>query len=138
MPVESVEAFQSALAGLDGDASAVRLSVTVAPWLESLRIAEEKRQLRRDYEQKVQGGEYPAHETLVGINKLVQEYGIAVAIHNHGRGKGDYDWRTSLTTDWRASFTIRPPRSPANPGGASLRDDARARGRAAAGRRAGA
>jgi sugar phosphate isomerase/epimerase len=26
----------------------------------------------------------PSHETLPAINKLVQEYGIAVAIHNHG------------------------------------------------------
>ncbi|HVU23125.1 MAG TPA: DEAD/DEAH box helicase [Opitutus sp.] len=64
MPTDSLPAFQAALGA---DASAVRLSVTIAPWLESLRLAEEKRQLRRDYEQKVHAGEYPAQETLVPL-----------------------------------------------------------------------
>ena len=52
LPVESAVEFQTALAALGADASPVRLSVTVAPWLESLRLAEEKRQLRREYEQR--------------------------------------------------------------------------------------
>lgn len=73
MPVQSVDEFRAALAALGGAGAAVRLSVTVAPWLESLRRAEEKRRLRRDYEQKVRAGEYPAHETLVPLYPYQRE-----------------------------------------------------------------
>ncbi|MGH7943926.1 MAG: DEAD/DEAH box helicase [Opitutaceae bacterium] len=74
MPVESVEGFQAALARLDGARAArIRISVSVAPWLESLRATEEKRRLRRDYEQKVRAGEYPAHETLVPLYPYQRE-----------------------------------------------------------------
>ena len=38
-----------------------------APWLEGRRRAEERKQLRRDYELKVQSGEWPAHETKVPL-----------------------------------------------------------------------
>ena len=41
----------------------LRISQEVAPWLESRRRAEERRQLRREYELKVQSGEWPAQET---------------------------------------------------------------------------
>ena len=45
----------------------VRLALEVAPWLESRRQAGERRVLRREYETKVQSGEWPAHETLVPL-----------------------------------------------------------------------
>jgi SNF2 family DNA or RNA helicase len=74
MPAESVPEFQAALAALDDDgASHIRLSVTVAPWLETLRVADEKRRHRREYEQKVHAGEYPAHETLVPLYPYQRE-----------------------------------------------------------------
>ncbi|MBM3854310.1 MAG: DEAD/DEAH box helicase, partial [Verrucomicrobia bacterium] len=67
LPVESLPDFQKALADLGATAAHVRLSVTVAPWLENLRAAEERIRLRREYEQKVHSGEYPPHETLVPL-----------------------------------------------------------------------
>ena len=74
LPAGSAAEFRAALATLDGDeAGRVRLSVTVAPWLDALRIAEEKRRLRREYEQKVHAGEYPAHETLVPLYPYQRE-----------------------------------------------------------------
>ncbi|HVT26936.1 MAG TPA: DEAD/DEAH box helicase, partial [Lacipirellulaceae bacterium] len=73
MPVDALEAFRAALRAFNGSSSAARVSVLVAPWLESLQHAEEKRQLRRDYEQKVQTGEYPAHETLVPLYPYQRE-----------------------------------------------------------------
>ncbi len=45
----------------------VRLSQEIGPWLESRRRAAERIQLRRDYESRVQSGEYPPHETLVPL-----------------------------------------------------------------------
>jgi hypothetical protein len=45
----------------------LRVSQEVAPWLESRRRAEERKQLRRDYELRVQSGEWPAHETKMPL-----------------------------------------------------------------------
>lgn len=45
----------------------LRISQEVAPWLEARRQAEERIVLRREYEQKVQSGEWPAQETLVPL-----------------------------------------------------------------------
>ena len=45
----------------------MRLSQELAPWLEGRRHATERKQLRRDYELKVQSGEWPAHETKVPL-----------------------------------------------------------------------
>ena len=45
----------------------LRLSQELGPWLEGRRRAEERKQLRRDYELKVQSGEWPAHETKVPL-----------------------------------------------------------------------
>ena len=45
----------------------LRISQDVVPWLENRRQAEERKELRREYEQKVQRGEWPAHETLVPL-----------------------------------------------------------------------
>ena len=45
----------------------LRLAQEIAPWLETRRRAVERKQLRRDYELKVQSGEWPAHETKVPL-----------------------------------------------------------------------
>ncbi len=60
-PAVALELLQQA--GVDG----LRISQEVAPWLESRRQAEERKRLRRDYEVKVQSGEWPPHETLVPL-----------------------------------------------------------------------
>ncbi|MBE0542401.1 MAG: DEAD/DEAH box helicase [Verrucomicrobia bacterium] len=49
------------------DCPELRISQEVAPWLENRRRAEERKQLRRDYELRVQSGEWPAHETKVPL-----------------------------------------------------------------------
>lgn len=45
----------------------LRVSQEVAPWLENRRRAAERKQLRRDYELRVQSGEWPAHENKVPL-----------------------------------------------------------------------
>jgi superfamily II DNA or RNA helicase len=45
----------------------LRVSQELEPWLETRRRAAERKQLRRDYEMKVQSGEWPAHETKVPL-----------------------------------------------------------------------
>src|SRR5438034_3635126 len=45
----------------------IRISQEVAGWLENRRRAVERKQLRREYELKVQSGEWPAHETKVPL-----------------------------------------------------------------------
>ncbi|MBI5383231.1 MAG: DEAD/DEAH box helicase [Verrucomicrobia bacterium] len=60
-----------ALAALEklhaADLPELRLSQEVAPWLEERQRRAERKDLRRDYELKVQGGEWPAHETRVPL-----------------------------------------------------------------------
>lgn len=46
---------------------ALRISQEIAPWLDTLRLAAERKELRRVYEHKVQSGEWPAHETKVPL-----------------------------------------------------------------------
>ena len=46
---------------------AFRLSQELEPWLEGRRHTTERKQLRREYELKVQSGEWPAHETKVPL-----------------------------------------------------------------------
>ncbi len=45
----------------------LRISQEVGPWLDARRQAEERKLMRRDYEAKVQTGEWPPHETLVPL-----------------------------------------------------------------------
>jgi superfamily II DNA or RNA helicase len=45
----------------------VRLSQEIGPWLEERRSRLERTELRREYELKVQSGEWPAHETRVPL-----------------------------------------------------------------------
>ena len=60
-----------AVAGLEALRAAglpeVRVSQEVEPWLEMRRQAVQRKALRHEYEQKVQNGEWPAHETLVPL-----------------------------------------------------------------------
>ena len=45
----------------------LRISQEIAPWLEARRRAQERKLALREYEQKVQSGEWPARETLVQL-----------------------------------------------------------------------
>jgi hypothetical protein len=64
LPEEAIEALRQ----LDAEAApGLRLSQELGPWLEGRRRAEERKQLRRDYELKVQSGDWPAHETKVPL-----------------------------------------------------------------------
>ncbi len=45
----------------------IRISQELEPWLENRRRAEERKQMRHDYELKVQSGEWPANETTVPL-----------------------------------------------------------------------
>lgn len=47
--------------------AAFRISIEVAPFLQALGNKRESIQLRRDYEQRVQSGDYPAHETKLPL-----------------------------------------------------------------------
>src|ERR1022692_4620457 len=51
----------------DADHPQIRISQEVEPWLENRRRVAERRQLRHEYELKVQSGEWPAHETTVPL-----------------------------------------------------------------------
>jgi hypothetical protein len=63
-PEEAVEALKQLA---DGAVPALRLSQELTPWLEGRSHAAERKHLRRDYELKVQSGEWPAHETKVPL-----------------------------------------------------------------------
>jgi hypothetical protein len=63
-PEEAVETLKQLAAS---EVPELRLSQELGPWLEGRRRAAERRQLRRDYELKVQSGEWPAHETKVPL-----------------------------------------------------------------------
>ncbi len=64
LPEEAIEALKQ----LDANqAPSLRLSQELGPWLEGRRRAAERKELRRDYELKVQSGEWPAHETKVPL-----------------------------------------------------------------------
>jgi ERCC4-related helicase len=51
----------------DSDHPQIRISQEVGPWLENHRRIAERRQLRHEYELKVQSGEWPSHETTVPL-----------------------------------------------------------------------
>lgn len=59
-PADAVRTLAEAAPG-------VRISQDVGPWLEARRLVEERRRLRRDYEARVQSGEWPAQETKVAL-----------------------------------------------------------------------
>jgi hypothetical protein len=53
--------------------AALRISQEVEPWLRARRNAEERRLLRRDYEQKVHAGVFPQHETKLPLYPYQRE-----------------------------------------------------------------
>lgn len=63
--------MEDALAALERLRSAdfpdLRISQDVAPWLQTREAEEERWRLRREYEQRVQSGEWPAQETTVPL-----------------------------------------------------------------------
>ncbi len=61
---EALEALKEVAARQIPD---LRLSQELGPWLETGRRAEQRKLLRRQYELKVQTGEWPAHETKVPL-----------------------------------------------------------------------
>ena len=63
----SPEDVVAALERLRQDLPELRISQEVAPWLEAMRRAQEGKELRRDYELRVQSREWPAHETTVPL-----------------------------------------------------------------------
>ena len=107
-------------------AAPVRLALEVGPWLEARRRAAERVTLRREYEAKVQSGEWPTHETLVplfpyqregmlhlafterallademGLGKTIQAIAACVLLHRLGRAKRVLVVTpASLKTEW--------------------------------------
>jgi hypothetical protein len=63
-PEEAIEALKQLA---EDGVSQLRLSQELGPWLETRRRVEQRKQLRREYEQKVQTGEWPAQETKVPL-----------------------------------------------------------------------
>ncbi len=62
-----VESALPALEKIQSDHPLIRLSQDIPPWLENRQRAAESLELRREYERKVQGGEWPAQETRVPL-----------------------------------------------------------------------
>ena len=103
-----------------------RVSIEVPPFLGELRNKRESVQLRRDYEQRVQSGEYPAHETKLplfpyqregmlhlafteramvgdemGLGKTIQGIAAAALLHRMGKAKHCLVVTpASLKTEW--------------------------------------
>jgi hypothetical protein len=104
----------------------VRLGLETAPWLTARRHAAERIALRRDYEARVQSGEWPAHETLVplfpyqregmlhlafterallademGLGKTIQAIAACALLHRLGRARRVLIVTpASLKTEW--------------------------------------
>src|SRR5438093_1606277 len=80
-----VEDLEQALQQL-GNASIpnLRISQDITPWLQALRQAEERKILRREYEQKVQSGEWPAQETRVPLYPYQREGMLHLAFVERG------------------------------------------------------
>jgi hypothetical protein len=64
---DGLEESLAAVREVSASVPAVRLSQELGPWLEARRCAEQRKQLRRQYELKVQSGEWPAQETKVPL-----------------------------------------------------------------------
>jgi len=104
----------------------VRLALEVEPWLEARLRARERVALRREYESRVQSGEWPAHETLVplfpyqregmlhlafterallademGLGKTIQAIAACALLHRLGRARRVLVVTpASLKTEW--------------------------------------
>jgi len=115
----------------------LRISQEVAPWLELRRQAAERKQLRHEYEAKVQSGEWPPHETLVplfpyqregmlhlafterallademGLGKTIQAIAACALLHRLGKAqRALIVTPASLKTEWEEQiqkFTTLP------------------------------
>jgi superfamily II DNA or RNA helicase len=115
----------------------LRLSQDLEPWLEARQRAIERRQLRREYEQNVQSGKWPAHETKVplfpyqregmlhlafterallademGLGKTIQAIGACALLHRLGKASCVLVVTpASLKTEWEEQiqrFTTLP------------------------------
>ena len=106
--------------------TALRISQEVGPWLEARQRAAERKQLRREYEARVQSGEWPAHETKVplfpyqregmlhlafterallademGLGKTIQAIAACALLHRLGQAKRVLVVTpASLKTEW--------------------------------------
>lgn len=104
----------------------LRLSQEIWPWLESRRRTIERKELRREYELKVQSGEWPPHETKVplfpyqregmlhlafterallademGLGKTIQAIAACALLHRLGQAKRVLVVTpASLKTEW--------------------------------------
>jgi hypothetical protein len=104
----------------------LRFGLETAPWFEARRHAAERTALRRDYEARVQSGEWPAHETLVplfpyqregmlhlafterallademGLGKTIQAIAACALLHRLGRARRVLVVTpASLKTEW--------------------------------------
>lgn len=122
-PEEAVAALEELR---KADHPLLRISQEVAPWLAAHKHAAEKIALRREYEQKVQRGEWPAHETLVplfpyqregmlhlaftgrallademGLGKTIQAIAAAALLHRLGQvERALVVTPASLKTEW--------------------------------------
>jgi hypothetical protein len=123
----SLESIRDLLRELrDSPSRGFRLSQEVEPWIESHRRAAERQQLRREYELKVQNGEWPAQETLVplfpyqregmlhlafterallademGLGKTIQAIAACVLLHRLGKARRALVVTpASLKTEW--------------------------------------
>jgi ERCC4-related helicase len=121
------------------DVTGLRISQEVAPWLEARRQTDERKQLRREYETRVQAGEWPPHETLVplfpyqregmlhlafterallademGLGKTIQAIAACALLHRLGKARRVLVVTpASLKTEWEEQiqkFTTLPYR----------------------------
>ena len=68
LAIDSPEVALDALRQLrDADFPQIRLSQEIGPWLVNRRRVAERKQLRHEYELKIQSGEWPVHETAVPL-----------------------------------------------------------------------
>ncbi|MGA2555163.1 MAG: DEAD/DEAH box helicase [Verrucomicrobiota bacterium] len=80
-PEAAVEALRELAAK---NAPQLRLSQELEPWLEARAQAAERKELRRQYELKVQSGEWPAHETTVPLFPYQREGMLHLAFTERG------------------------------------------------------
>jgi hypothetical protein len=80
-PEEAVEALKKLA---EGEAPQLRISQELGPWLEARRQVEQRKQMRREYEQKVQSGEWPVQETKVPLFPYQREGMLHLAFTERG------------------------------------------------------
>ena len=143
-PEEALEALKQLE---ESEAPGLRLSQELGPWLEAPAPATERKQLRREYELKVQSGEWPAHETNVplfpyqregmlhlafterallademGLGKTIQAIAACALLHRLGQAAACWSSRpASLKTEWEEQIQkLHRPAVPACRSAASM------------------